>query len=171
MLNMSLNEIRGKIQIYPENWVNKYTTNCYAYALGLDVRESDICKHAYQPGTISGTTNIHELKYFFYDMLIEGIESDLDVLGISYREVLEKEKLELNEWKIALFIDKYHGSLIDFHFLRQKENGIWLHKNGYMGTISKKDYIEDIITVPSEAELFPYIYKKCYALKLKNNIE
>lgn len=32
MLKMSLNEIRGKIQMYPENWVNMYSTNCYAYA-------------------------------------------------------------------------------------------------------------------------------------------
>lgn len=28
MLKMSLNEIRGKIQMYPENWVNMYSTNC-----------------------------------------------------------------------------------------------------------------------------------------------
>lgn len=128
MLKMSLNEIRGKIQMYPENWVNMYSTNCYAYALGLDIRQSDICDYAYQPGTISETTNIFELKYFSYDMLIKGIESDLELLRIAYRNVEENEKLALNEWKIALFVDKYHGSLIDFHFLRQKENGIWLQK-------------------------------------------
>ena len=27
--------------MYPENWVNMYSTNCYAYALGLDIRQSD----------------------------------------------------------------------------------------------------------------------------------
>lgn len=167
MLKMSLNEIRGKIQMYPENWVNMYSTNCYAYALGLDIRQSDICDYAYQPGTISETTNISELKYFSYDMLIKGIESDLKLLQIAYRNVEEDEKLALNEWKIALFVDGYHGSLIDFHFLRQKENGIWLHKNGYQGTISKKDRSDEIIVSPSGAELFPYIYKKCYALRLE----
>lgn len=167
MLKMSLNEIRGKIQMYLENWVNMYSTNCYAYALGLDIRQSDICDYAYQPGTISETTNIFKSKYFSYDMLIKGIESDLELLQIAYRNVEEDEKLALNEWKIALFVDKYHGSLIDFHFLRQKENGIWLQKNGYQGTISKRDHSDEVIVSPSSAELFPYIYKKCYALRLE----
>lgn len=167
MLKMSLNEIRGKIQMYPENWVNMYSTNCYAYALGLDIRQSNICDYAYQPGTISETTNIFKSKYFSYDMLIKGIESDLELLQIAYRNVEEDEKLALNEWKIALFVDKYHGSLIDFHFLRQKENGIWLQKKGYQGTISKRDHSDEVIVSPSSAELFPYIYKKCYALRLE----
>lgn len=167
MLKMSLNEIRGKIQMYPENWVNMYSTNCYAYALGLDIRQSDICDYAYQPGTISETTNIFELKYFPYDMLIKGIESDLELLQIAYRNVEENEKLALNEWKIALFVNGYHESLIDFHFLRQQENEIWLHKNGYDGTILKKDRHGRNIIIPSEAKLSPYTYKKCYALRLE----
>ena len=62
MLKMSLNEIRGKIQMYPENWINMHTTNCYAYALGLDIRQSDICDYAYQPGTISDVANISKLE-------------------------------------------------------------------------------------------------------------
>lgn len=167
MLKMSLNEIRGKIQMYPENWVNMYSTNCYAYALGLDIRQSDICDYAYQPGTISETTNIFKSKYFSYDMLIKGIESDLELLQIAYRNVEEDEKLALNEWKIALFVDRDFDKLVDFHFLRQKENGIWLQKNGYQGTISKRDHSDEVIVSPSSAELFPYIYKKCYALRLE----
>lgn len=166
MLKMSLNEIRGKIQMYPENWVNMYSTNCYAYALGLDIRQSDICDYAYQPGTISETTNIFKSKYFSYDMLIKGIESDLELLQIAYRNVEEDEKLALNEWKIALFVDRDFDKLVGFHFLRQKENGIWLQKNGYQGTISKRDHSDEVIVSPSSAELFPYIYKKCYALRL-----
>lgn len=167
MLKMSLNEIRGKIQMYPENWVNMYSTNCYAYALGLDIRQSDICDYAYQPGTISETTNIFKSKYFSYDMLIKGIESDLELLQIAYRNVEEDEKLALNEWKIALFVDRDFDKLVGFHFLRQKENGIWLQKNGYQGTISKRDHSDEVIVSPSSAELFPYIYKKCYALRLE----
>ena len=150
MLKMSLNEIRGKIQMYPENWVNMYSTNCYAYALGLDIRQSDICDYAYQPGTISETTNIFELKYFSYDMLIKGIESDLELLRIAYRSV-----------------DGDFDKLVGFHFLRQKENGMWLHKQDFDGIISKKDYCGNNIASPSSAELFPYIYKKCYALRLE----
>ena len=150
MLKMSLNEIRGKIQMYPENWVNMYSTNCYAYALGLDIRQSDICDYAYQPGTISETTNIFELKYFSYDMLIKGIESDLELLRIAYRSV-----------------EGDFDKLVGFHFLRQKENGMWLHKQDFDGIISKKDYCGNNIASPSSAELFPYIYKKCYALRLE----
>ena len=116
MLKMSLNEIRGKIQMYPENWVNMYSTNCYTYALGLDIRQSDICDYAYQPGTISETTNIFKSKYFSYDMLIKGIESDLELLQIAYRNVEEDEKLALNEWKIALFVDRDFDKLVVFIF-------------------------------------------------------
>lgn len=167
MLKMSLNEIRGKIQMYPENWVNMYSTNCYAYTLGLDIRQSDICDYAYQPGTISETTNIFKSKYFSYDMLIKGIESDLELLQIAYRNVEEDEKLALNEWKIALFVDRDFDKLVGFHFLRQKENGMWLHKQNFDGIFSKKDYCGNNIITPSSAELFPYIYKKCYALRLE----
>lgn len=167
MLKMSLNEIRGKIQMYPENWINMHTTNCYAYALGLDVRQSDICDYAYQPGTISDVANISKLEYFPYDMLIKGIESDLEFLKIAYRSIEEGEMLTLSEWKIALLVDGYDDYLIDFHFLRQNSNGIWLHKDGYQGIIGKKDKNSNNILNPSNAELYPYVYKKCYALRLE----
>ena len=40
-------------------------------------------------------------------------------------------------------------------------------KKGYQGTISKRDHSDEVIVSPSSAELFPYIYKKCYALRLE----
>lgn len=166
MLNMSLNQIRGKIQINPDVWVNMYTTNCYAYALGLDIREADICIGAYQPGRISELTYLPNTECFEYKTLIEGIENDFDALNIKYREVNHNEKIAYNEWKIALLTEKYHGKLADFHFLRQKQNGIWFHKNGFNGTISKKDYSGRIITDPISSNLNSYTYDKCYALKL-----
>ena len=85
MLKMSLNEIKGKIQMYPENWVNMYSTNCYAYALGLDVRENDICIGAYNPGIISETSSLNGTEYFEYEALINGIAGDLKALDIEYR--------------------------------------------------------------------------------------
>ena len=69
-------------------------------------------------------------------MLIKGIESDLELLQIAYRNVEEDEKLALNEWKIALFVDRDFDKLVGFHFLRQKENGMWLHKQDFDGIIN-----------------------------------
>ena len=166
MLKMSLNEIRGQIQIHPEIWTHIYTTNCYAYALGLDIRENRICDFAYQPGTISGTSNLANSYYFCYDDLINGIEGDFNALDINWREIEPQEVVSAGEWKIALMIEKYDDCLYDYHFLRQKENGIWIHKNGFNTLPSKKDYLGKIITNPITGYLYPYTYKKCYALRI-----
>lgn len=171
MLKMSLNEIRGKIQVYPENWVNLSTTNCYAYALGLDIKESDICSSAYQPGNISESYNPNQ--FFYYKTLIKNLEEDFKTLDILYREIEPTDQINLGEWKIALLVDLYGNDIFndlvaDFHFLRQKTNGIWFHKNGFQGTPSKKDYLGNIITDPTKCCLDPYEYKKCYALRVNN---
>lgn len=172
MLKMTLNEINGCIQIYPESWVNKSTTNCYAYALGLDIREGEICKSAYQPGTISGNgicPNFSE--YFLYSKLIEGLESDLDSLRISYREIEPNDEVHSNEWKVALFAEFYEEEreelIFDFHFLRTNKNGHWTHKDGFDFAPTRKDYSNQIITDPKKCDLCSYQYKKCYALRLK----
>lgn len=171
MLKMSLNEIKGQIQIHPENWINIYSTNCYAYALGLDVGQFNICPYAYQPGTISeATIQLASEKTFFYDTLIENLENDLKVLGIDYKEVNPNYFVQEGEWKIALFTEKYFydsEELLDFHFLREISNGIWFHKNGFKGLPSKRDYLGNIIIDPTTCRLEPYKYRKCYALKLK----
>lgn len=66
----------------------------------------------------------------------------------------------------ALLIEKSYKDLCDFHFLRQKENGIWFHKNGFRDSFSKKDYLGKIITDPVTSYFCPYTYDKCYALRL-----
>ena len=174
MLNMSLNEIRGQIQINPQNWINLGTTNCYAYALGLDIRESRICKSAYQPGTISGVFDPTILReYFLYSDLIKNIEKDLSALDIFYREINFNDKIDLDEWKIALFAETYNNDLdvfvSDFHFIRANSKGVWTHKPGYFGSPSKKDYSSQIITDLEKCDLYLYEYKKCYALRLNKN--
>lgn len=167
VIKMPLTEIRGSIQIYPETWTNMKETNCYAYALGLDIKESNICERAYQPGTISETVNLRQYESFSYEMLISGIENDLDFLGINYREVEPEEKVELNEWKIALMIKKYCDGLDNFHFIRQDMNDAWSNKVGYQYRISKKDSLGNIINNPVSSRFFFYTYDKCYALSLK----
>lgn len=172
MLNMSLDKVRDNIQIYPENWINIYTTNCYAYALGLDVPEYAICKGAYQPGSFSIDDNplIYDV-YFNYDTLLNNLESDFEKLGLSFREVEPDECLNINEWKIAMFTDSCdEDKIVDFHFLRQKSDGCWFHKNGFSGSISKLDRSGKVIVDPKKCYLLNYKYKKCYALSLKNRI-
>ena len=39
-------EIKNKINLKTKNWVNNERTNCYAFALGLDLNPSDICRYA-----------------------------------------------------------------------------------------------------------------------------
>lgn len=173
MLKMTLSEIRGQIQMYPENWINVSTTNCYAYALGLDIKEDDICLNAYQPGTISkfcerGVPN----KYLTCSNLIKAIEKDLKGLNISYREIEPQELIALDEWKIALLVKEYYDHrmckrlLSDFHFLRINRNGLWTHKVGYFAIPNEKDFTAQVIMNPRECDLGMYEYKKCYALKL-----
>ena len=171
VIKIPLTEIRGKIQMYPENWINMKETNCYAYALGLDIKESDICKNAYQPGTISETVNLRQYESFPYEVLISGLENDLDVLGINYRLIKPDEKIELNEWKIVLMVKKYCDGLDNFHFLRQDIDGIWSHKVGYQHRISRKDSLGCIISNPIESHFFFYTYDKCYALRLNKKFK
>lgn len=129
-LKMSKEDIRKQIQLKPQNWRNIGTTNCYAYALGLDIKENDICKYAYQPGTISNILNLSvHFDYFLYNTLIKNIEKDLKTLNILYREIELDDKIETNKWKMAVFADIFEddcGELFisDFHFLRSNSDGV-----------------------------------------------
>ena len=49
----SIYNLKGKININKKHWYHFIKTNCYAYALGLDINEDRIMKKAYQPGVIS----------------------------------------------------------------------------------------------------------------------
>ena len=169
MFELSLNEIRGKIQVYPDSWVNIYDTNCYAYALGLDVCESSICRGAFIPGVISGVNSFDVFsKDFDYDSFIEGLENDFQLLNILYREIEPEEKIDADEWKVALYVDfDVRGFLFDFHFVRTNPQEVWMHKVGFSGPPTVNDYYDNAIIDPRKCELDTYEYKKCYALKLK----
>ena len=166
-LNMTSEEIRNNINLKKDNWINEVETNCYAYALGLDVREKDISKFAYIPGTMSSSKYyLPKLLNFTYDMLMVNIFSDLDFLGIDYKEIKPKERIKKDEWKIAMFVTNYLGHIYDYHFLRYK-NGVWYHKNGYGGLVSKSDSNGSIIINPKTCYLNNREYDTCFKLKLK----
>ena len=102
-LKISLNDLRNKIDIKKTSWENMTTTNCYAYALGLDIPEENICKYAYDPGTI-GNSNYPLYIPFTYDELINNILIDLMALDIKYQFILPNDVIDIEAWKIAVFI-------------------------------------------------------------------
>ncbi len=132
-LKMSLGEIRSLIDVQKEEWIHMDTTNCYAYALGLDIAESDIIPYAYVPGIISHSDiDLTRLSSFSYESLLKNIYLDFEALEIDFREISPLDEVGDDEWKIALFTRKCFDLLDDYHFLRCHNDGIWYHKNGYL---------------------------------------
>lgn len=66
-LKISPQEIIAAIDLEKETWDNVNTTNCYAYALGLDVPQIEIKKYAYEPGIISNTNTYIYLNGVSYN--------------------------------------------------------------------------------------------------------
>ena len=172
-LKISLLNIRNSITLDKRIWENIFETNCYAYALGLDIAESEICDDAYAPGTISNSLkSLANQELFRYSELLECLYSDFDALGISYREVLPQEQIPADEWKIALFTSRAYYSdnidlLDDYHFLRQHPNSIWYHKVGWYNYPTNMDDNSKPITNPTNCYLDTRTYRKCLSLKLK----
>ncbi len=167
-----LNYIRNHIVLNKKRWKHIFSTNCYAYALGLDIREKDIFEYLYQPGSFGRYLYaVNNSKYFDYSSLIEGIKRDMKELGIEIREINPEEEVSEEEWKIALFTvfhanEFYSEYLSDFHFLRQNDDKIWYHKPGYLKPPTNKDYNGQIILHPEDCYLGSKQYRKCYSLKV-----
>jgi hypothetical protein len=173
MLKIMREDIISRIDLNKVDWANRLTTNCYAYALGLDVPESTICDYAYVPGVISDNENGIYRKYTFsVEELIDCLESDFSFLGIDFREDITPEELEENEWLIALYVRNLYfgkkGRLDDYHFLRYKEDEhVWYHKNGYRGNVINVDFSRKTIYDLENCDLKDREFVKTYALKLK----
>ena len=153
------------------NWKHVFSTNCYAFALGIDISENTIKKYAYQPGVMAGKVNGLFLKYIPYQLLIKNIYDDMNKLGIEIREVGPSDMVDINEWKIALFTENIYISSYElvksFHFLRQSSNGEWYHKEGYLSVPTNKDDNHEIITNPTNCYLKNQTFNQCYCLKRK----
>ena len=165
-LKMSLDDIRNSINLEKDNWLNRYTTNCYSYALGLDIPSSKICEYAYDPGSI-GNSKHPLLIPFSYNELIDNIILDLNALRIDHSFINPEDNIDEDEWKIAIYIPKIYSlnNLDDFHFTREKKDGLWYHKNGF--NISNLDYYDQVIRNPETCCMEPYLYTECMKLKLK----
>lgn len=168
---MQRDKIKNKININKKHWIHFRKTNCYAYALGLDIREKRIMANAFQPGTISQyDSSINSQKIFTYDQLINSIYSDMEYLNIDIQPIAWNEKVDVDAWKIALFVSyysRYSENLDDFHFLRQFNDKLWYHKMGYNSLPINKDDNNFKIVNPEQCYLRNRVYKGSYCLKLK----
>lgn len=165
--------IRDNINLKKKYWLHIFSTNCYAYALGLDVNESIIGNYAYQPGYIGGYM-YSTMRYpqFTYDSLVRSIYEDLKKYKIDIRRVKPDDEVDIDEWKIALFTkfqsyDFYSNWYSDYHFLRQKDDGLWYHKRGFYRIPTNKDFKRKVIENPKKCNLGKYEYQECFSLKLK----
>ena len=170
---IEIDNIKNMINLKNKFWIHFLSTNCYAYALGLDVSEKNIIDFAYQPGVISGSASaLNNYKYFSYYDLLENIYADMERLDIDIRETDIEYKTRDYEWKIALFTTFYSYKfddefLSDYHFLREVKDGVWFHKEGYSSFPTNKDYNNKVIVNPLKSSLGSNEFKKCYVLKLK----
>lgn len=167
-LKMDLMELRRQINLNKKHWKHILTTNCYAYALGLDIPERRISNNDYFPGMISNFINKRP-PFYTYSELLQGLYADLEALGIEIREIGPNEEIAKGEWKIALFageVDMMPELFYRIHFLRQRKNGIWYHKKWYK-RVSNKDDNHQIITNPEACYFEEVKYQNCFCLTRK----
>lgn len=172
-LKMSVDDINKYMKFDCNNfWFNLNNTNCYAFALGLDIPEKRIIKHAYQPGTIGA--NVFSISSEKFNRLTfeEKIEIDFKALNISAVQCQPTEcslfyyenDMIIFQWIIALF----YGSGCGFHFMRKNSSGYWWHKRGYY-----LEYPIDFddnnckIKDPRDCLINDYEYIKCLKLIYK----
>ena len=138
-----ITEIKQKLQANksvpayePKKWLIDGTpifTNCYAYCLDLDVADPNTS--IFIPGSIS---NEHASKSILsLGTLISNIWSDLQFLGISYRD--NNGPLQSGEYRIGIYTGyTYPNQPISVHFVRQDNDGKWSEKFGWNGSVFRE---------------------------------
>lgn len=170
---MSIEEIKSHFILVTDLWENYKTTNCYAFALGLDIPEKDISDNAYQVGVLGAIKfgfDYVDLRMMSYE---ERLRLDLVALNIAVKTVSSDTKTIIKplytdskfkyiecKWPIAMF-----ESDDNVHFLRKGRDGIWYHKMGFDSPVINFDCSNKTITDPKECDLGKYKYKKTYLLK------
>lgn len=158
---MELDELKQSINLSNMGWININDTNCYAYALGLDVPQNEICTCAYELGNIYYFYNNVKRCFRYHEELLL---NDFKTLGLLYREASLDEEINDDEWKIAYFDSIYECG---YHFFRQIENGIWWHKYDWKYAPTCLDDKGLIIEDPTHCNINyrGLVYQKSYILK------
>ena len=151
--------------------------NCYAYALGIDMKESEIFKYAYNLGVIGKRlSNISIIDKLNIDHLCfeDKFKFDLDILGIDYEQIDLKDASyvrnrlyeNIDTWVIAMYVLNRDNVEEDFHFIRRLPSGIWTHKLGRNSeNIAYSFDIKDYISLNEDEK--PYEQVGIYKLSLK----
>ena len=172
MLKMEIKNIRKNMgsDINCNNWNHPRSTNCYAFSLGLNVPEREICNCAYIPGNIAHQV-IGTEKYDIEnsDELIKAFLNDLLALGLRYEEVdyldkvprLRVEYESDDSWDILLFIEDQEKMFRDFHFVKVGKDGKLYHKRGWSCKPSK--------TTVEDVNSYGYSFVKRYHVTLDRN--
>ena len=155
------------IEGYYPTWNSKYNTNCYAFALGLDVPQDNICHHAYYPGNIAH--NVLATTTNDYGITKEEIEEqlffDFRALRMTYQAFQDEDKYQYLKvldhpdfyWDILFFLNP---SIPDYHFARVTNDGKLYHKQGWQLN-PRETYIKEI-------ESTGYEFVKRYRVCLKH---
>lgn len=143
---------------FKEGWKYVLETNCYAYALGLDIPVNYLAKYEdsihYDPGFFGG---MNLSAPFTEEKLFAHILSDMDALNLCCSEVSPDYNFGKNEWKIAVFgaVTDKEGKYKDFHFLRQTKPGfMWTHKQGFNLEPTNCDSDNKVILDPTKCKLY-----------------
>lgn len=136
MFEINEKNIKSLISLKEDYWENNFTTNCYAFALGLDIPEDEICKNAYQLGFIACKKFSLQIKDVLKLNLEERFLLDLKALKIAYYEIEEEQtagwyylgNYVCHYWDVVLYLN---GK--DFHFSRTNYDGELYNKVGYFG--------------------------------------
>lgn len=143
MIKMSINNIRKSMSYERKilDWKNIRTTNCYAYALRIDIPQNSICKYAYDLGGISRMIDSDEEPDFdkvppYSETYDVDLTSDFDLLGLEYEE---SDTPELVNKDLHYYPGRYFDILFflsnqidDFHFARYGNDGKLYHKRGFV---------------------------------------
>ena len=125
---------------FTDKWNNNHSTNCYAYALGLDINEFKIGYCAFQPGIIYCLYNKVDIMRLHDYSFNERLLLDLKTLRIN---ITTNNNYD---WEIALFENRR-----DFHFIRKTDSAFWSHKKGYFNNPNYFDDNSSTIINPTDA--------------------
>ncbi len=165
MINEKLLVFKESIDVNKKNWENILTTNCYAYALGIDLNIGNMILDL---GDISGLNYKVRNGYGFEEALINDMLAlDLKIKKVDFNYKIKNE----NEWIISLFsTPRFYvdGDYIkDYHFLRKTKDEGWTHK--FDNSISSADSDGNLMNDPRNViiktnKVIEYKYVGCYLL-------
>ena len=152
--------------------------NCFMFAVGNTIpteifvcRENGIaCLESLIGADVAYFGNIGQIsgknQYKSIEELIEALKSDLETLGFCIEESFLEQRIETGTIKIAFYYNiKELGKneYANFHFIKQEENGIWIHKRGW------RDGIEQLGKSITDYHVNGLEFVGCFRLTLSDN--